>query len=43
MISLMMNSFDCIIIDGLPRAIIIIYENNLTVSNRIIHNYNIIL
>jgi len=43
MISLMINSFDCIIIDDEPRAMIIIYENNLTVSNKIIHNYDIIL
>jgi len=42
MISIMINSFNCII-RRLTLGIVISYVNNFTVSNKIIYNYNIIL
>lgn len=42
MISIMINSFNCII-RRLTRGIIISYVNNFHMSNKIMYNYNIIL
>ena len=42
MISIMINSFNCII-RRLTLGIVISYVNNFAVSNKIIYNYYIIL
>ena len=42
MISIMINSFNCII-RRFTRGMVISYVNNFTVSNKIIYNYAIIL